>query len=76
MLAILKQGLNCDYDPFAELANGHGTMRQMLGHGLMEHHYERQTIFNNVKLLSPQLLTNISQLLVEAGYEVVRIKSD
>ena len=44
VLAILKQGLNCDYDRLAELANEHATLRQMLGDGLMEHHYERQTI--------------------------------
>ena len=44
VLAILKQGLNCDYDRITELANEHGTLRQLLGHGLMEHEYEQQTV--------------------------------
>ena len=53
VLAILKQGLNCDHDRLAELANEHGTLRQMLGHGLMEHHYKRQTIVDNDRLAEP-----------------------
>ncbi len=69
-----QAGLNCDYDRLAELANEHGTLRQMLGHGLMEHHYARQTIVDNVRLLNPQLPGSINQLLVEAGHEVVRKK--
>jgi len=69
VLAILKQGLSCDYDRLAELANEHSTLRQMLGHGLMEHHYERQTIVDNVRLLSPQLLASISQLLAVPDFK-------
>ncbi len=74
VLAILKQGLNCDYDRLTELANEHGTLRQMLGHGVMAHEYERQTVVDNVTLLKPQLLAKINQLLVQAGHEVVRKK--
>ncbi len=74
VLAILKQGLNCDYDRLTELANEHGTLRHMLGHGVMAHEYERQTVMDNVTLLSPQLLAKINQLLVQAGHEVVRKK--
>ena len=74
VLAVLRQGLNCDYDRITELANQHGTLRQMLGHGLFEHTYERQTVVDNVRLLSPELLAKISQVLVETGHEVVRKK--
>ena len=74
VLAILKQGLNCDYDRVTELANEHGTLRQMMGHGVMEHEYERQTVVDNVSLLSPQLLAKISQLVVESGHKVARKK--
>ena len=55
VLAILKQGLNCDYDRLAELANEHATLRQTLGHGLMEHHYERQNIVDNVPVAEPAI---------------------
>ena len=67
VLAILKQGLNCDYDRSAEQANEHDTLRQMLGRGLMEHHYERQTTTDNVRLLIPQLLTSISKFLTRSS---------
>lgn len=74
VLAILKQGLNCDYDRVAHIATYDGLVRQMLGHGLFEHTYERQTVVDNVRLLSPELLAKINQVLVETGHEVVRKK--
>jgi len=33
VLAVLKQGLGCDFDRLQELANQHGAVRDMLGHG-------------------------------------------
>ena len=74
VLAVLKQGLNCDYDRLSHIANYDALVRQMLGHGLMEYEYERQTVKDNVSLLSPQLLAQISQVLVETGHAVVRKK--
>lgn len=74
VLAVLKQGLNCDWDRLTELANEHGTLRQMLGHGLLAHEYERQTVIDNVGLLSPELLSEIGRLVVESGHEVARKK--
>ena len=71
VLAIVKQGLNCDYDRLTHIANHDNLVRQMLGHGLIEHVYERQTIVDNVRLLSPQLLGEINELLVQCGHEVV-----
>ena len=35
VLGIVCLNLNCDYDRLQELANGHRTLRQMLGHGLL-----------------------------------------
>ncbi len=37
----------------------------------MQHYYERQTVVDNVSLLSPQLLAKVNQLLVQACHEVV-----
>ncbi len=36
VLAVLRLGLNTDYDRIHELANHHDTIRQMLGHGVRE----------------------------------------
>ena len=62
VLAILKQGLSCDYDRLQELANRRQTVRQMLEHsnGFYEErtsHYQFQMLINNVSLLRLQLPT-------------------
>lgn len=69
-LATLKQGLNCDYDRIANLANHHNTIRQMMEHGIMAHEFERQTIADNVRMLSSQLRAKINQLVVQSGHKV------
>ena len=74
VLAIFKQGLQCDYDRLTELANEHKTLREMLGHGILEHQYERQTVADNIALLSPEVLAKVNDLLVGTGHEVVRKK--
>ena len=76
VLATLKQGLNCDYDRLAELANEHGTLRKMLGHGIMPHDYNRQTVTDNVRLLTPQLLDEISRLVVCEGHQAAGKKPE
>jgi hypothetical protein len=75
VLATLKQGLGCDWDRLQELANEHRTLRQMLGHRDEDRtHYRMQTLIDNVSLLSPQVLADINQLVVESGHEVVKKK--
>ncbi len=76
VLAVLKQGLDCDFDRLTHFANYDSLVRQMMGHGvLVEHSYERQTVIDNVQLLSPALLAKVCQLLVETGHKVVRKKA-
>ncbi|MDE0309324.1 MAG: hypothetical protein OXI60_05770 [Acidiferrobacterales bacterium] len=75
MLAILKQGLGCDYDRLTHIANHDSLVRKMMGHGVLEHVYERQTIADNIKLLSPELLAKVSQLVVESGQAMARKKA-
>ena len=79
VLAVLKQGLGCDFDRLQELANQHQTVRQMLGHGDgfrkdQTSDYQLQTLIDNVSLLSPQLLSQIGQVIVQSGHEVARKK--
>ena len=62
-LAVLKQGLSCDYDCLQELANRRQTVREMLGRsdGFYEErtsHYQLQMLIDNVSLLGLQLPTN------------------
>jgi len=73
VLATLKQGLGCDWDRLQELAHEHRTLRQMLGHTDNDPtRYPMQTLIDNVSLLSPQVLVEINQLVVETGHGVVK----
>lgn len=76
VLATLKLGLNCDFDRLQELANEHNTLRKMLGHSDWEDTtvYKLQTIIDNVSKLSPSVLANINQVVVEAGHVVAKKK--
>ncbi len=70
VLATLKQGNGCDYDRLQDLANCHGTVREMLGHSGLDDHrrYEHRTLVRNVSLLTPELLNEINELVVKAGH--------
>ena len=70
VLGTLRVNLNCDYDRVMELANEHRTVRQMLGHGWVDEdgQYRLQTIKDNVRLLTPEILDGINQIVVKAGH--------
>ncbi len=78
VLGVLRLDLNCDYDRLQELANQHRTVRQMLGHADVfdETHYELQTIKDNVRLLTPELLVQINELIVKAGHDFLSKKKE
>jgi len=65
---VIRLDLNIDYDRLHELVNHHNTIREMLGHGAFEDvSYHHQTLKDNVSLLTPELLDQINQLVVQAG---------
>ena len=70
VLGTLRVNLNCDYDRVMELANEHRTLRQMLGHGLVDEdgQYRLQTIKDNVRLFTPEILDGINQIVVKTGH--------
>jgi transposase, IS5 family len=76
VMGVLRLDLNCDYDRLQELVNHHGTIRQMLGHGIFDQEggYEVQTIKDNVSLLTPELLDEINQVIVKAGHILLKKK--
>ena len=73
VLALLKQGANCDYDRLHDLANQHRTVREMLGHSGLDDkvRYNYRTLVRNISLLTPELLSGINRLVVEAGHALV-----
>lgn len=75
VLGTLRLNLNSDYDRIMELANEHKTLRQMLGHDLFDDdkRYGLQTIKDNVRLLTPEILDSINQIVVGLGHELAGV---
>lgn len=70
---VLRLDLNCDYDRVHELVNRHNSLRQMLGHGAFDDvYYHFQTLKDNVSLLTPELLDEINQRVVQSGHVLVK----
>lgn len=76
VMGVLRLDLNCDYDRLGELVNQHKTVRQMLGHDSVfdETYYHLQTIKDNVRLLTPDVLASINELIVTAGHGLLSKK--
>jgi IS5 family transposase len=77
VLGTLRLGLNSDYDRIAELANQHRTVRQMLGHSDWsdETQWHVQTLKDNLRLFTPEVLERINQVVVEAGHALLNVWS-
>ena len=78
VFGTLRLGLNADYDRILELANQHTTIRKMLGHGdwADETRYSLQTLKENVRLFTPEILDRINQVVVHAGHQLVKKNAD
>ena len=75
VFGTLRLVINCDFDRLRELANEHGKLRQMLGHGPYdEYPYRLQTLQDNISLFTAEILDEISQIAVSAGHELVKKK--
>lgn len=75
VMAVLKQGLNCDFDRLEGLVNHYDVIRQMLGHGVYsDTRYTVQQIKDNVSLLTPSVLSKVGALVVESGHRVSKKK--
>lgn len=74
VLGVLRLGLNADYDRIQELANQHNTLRQMLGHSdwADDTRYELQTLKDNLRLITPEILDQINQIVVAAGHKALK----
>jgi hypothetical protein len=77
VLGVIRLNCNWDYDKLREIANNHKTLRQMLGHGLVDadYQYALQTIKDNVGMFTPQVLKRIDVVVVEAGHKMLGKKA-
>jgi transposase, IS5 family len=80
VLGVIRLGLNTDYDRLRELANEHTSIRLMLGHpGWAEDEsdrYELQTLKDNLRLFTPEILERINVEVVRAGHTLVKKSPD
>lgn len=79
VLGTLRLCLNVDYDRLVDLANHHVTIRQMMGHpgqidDLDPTEYTLQTVKDNLRLFTPQILNRINEVVVLAGHELIKKK--
>ena len=77
VMGSLRLNLNWDYDRLHEMVNNHKTIREMLGHGFFDADdpYNLQTIKDNVRLLTPEVLCEINKIVVDAGHDLVKKKT-
>lgn len=89
VLAQVRLCLNISYDTLHNLANNHLTLRRLMGQeydiGYEPIQFEYQNIYDNVSMLSDELITEINEIILEFGYSEVfkkkentalRLKSD
>ena len=77
VFGTLRLVINCDFDRLRELANEHGKLRQMLGHGPYdEYQYRLQTLQDNIALFTPEVLDEVNIITVTAGHELVKKKEE
>lgn len=74
VMGVLRINLNWDYDRLHDMVNNHRTIRQILGHGMVDdgEGYGLQNLKDNVVLLTPEVLDKINQVAVKAGHAVVK----
>ena len=71
VLAVLKQGLGCDFDRLHEHANTHVVLGQLLGHSELEPvTYSYDQVMRNVSLLDEDTLRDINELVVRHGHSL------
>lgn len=78
VLGTIRLNCNWDYDKLREIANNHRTLRQMVGHGFLdnEEEYALQTLKDNVRLLTPEILEKINEVVVKTGHKLIKKNSE
>lgn len=75
VLGLIRQVSVLDYDKLHNLSNEHRTIRAFLGHDSWEwgdtSKYELQTIKDNVKLLTPELVDKINKIVIDSGHNLL-----
>jgi len=73
VLGTLRLDCNWDYDKLKEIADNHKTVREMLGHSLIDCkvRYPLQTLKDNISLFTPEILDEINQIVIRHGQKII-----
>ncbi len=80
VLAVIRNSLDTNYDRICDFANYHELVKKIMGvyvyfgHEPIRHEYGLQTIKDNVKLITEEIINQINDLVVEAGHSLVKKK--
>jgi hypothetical protein len=79
VLAVVRHGLNTNWDRLEHMANQDALIRKILGvHSTsfqsVEFEFAYQSILDNVSLIDDTLLEKINQLVVDSGHELLKKK--
>jgi len=81
VLAVVRHTLSTNWDRLEDMANHHELIRKIMGvHATAfieddKIEFGYQTILDNVSLLDETVLAQINQLIVEAGYSLLKKKN-
>lgn len=78
VLGTVRLCCGWDYDKLQDIADNHKTLREMLGLSKIEQdtRYPLQTLKDNLRLFTPEILDKISAIAVEHGHKVIGLQSD
>jgi IS5 family transposase len=79
VLSAVRLGLDADYDRLDDFANHHKLIRQILGVETTfgeGKRFSRQSIKDNVSLLDEETINKINEVVVRAGYKLVKKKDE
>ena len=76
VLGTLRLNCNWDYDKLKNIADNHRSIRLMMGIGTyeVEVSFNLQTLKDNVRLLTPEILDEINRIVVISGHSLVKKK--
>jgi len=77
VLGTLRVNLNIDYDRLKELSDKHMDIRKMIGLNCFYYKvHSLQTIKDNVRMLTPEILNQINLIVVNHGHEIISKKQE
>ena len=76
VLGCVRLGCNLDFDKLHNLANYHIQIREFLFHPIDDRYeYSLSSIRENIQMFTPEILDEISELVVKAGHKLIKKKS-